>query len=256
MRNIVFIPNINLGDNRSNPYRYSIASWEKWCDKNDCDLVVFDEPICSVEEMKITWQRYYVLEILENSNIDYDQVLMVDADTIVHPDCPNFFKETDNKYCGVLNDGDFEWVLRSIRGFGDVLFDGDRINSWRYINGGFQILNKNHKKFFETMKKYYLENTDKIQTAITEIKTATDQTILNFMLDKNKINLKILPDIYNLQDLVRKNLLYIHDSCWWEDSLENLFSAGYIYHFNAIPQNPMNRDASYWMKRTYEELYK
>ena len=105
------------------------------------------------------------------------------------------------------------------------------------------------------MKKYYLENTNKIQTAITEIKTATDQTILNFMLDKNKIDLKILPDIYNLQDLVRKNLLYIHDGCWWEDSLENLFSAGYIYHFNAIPQNQMNRDASYWMKRTFEELY-
>ena len=38
--------------------------------------------------------------------------------------------------------------------------------------------------------------------------------------------------------------------------LENLFNAGYVYHFNAIPQNPMNRDASYWMKRTYEELYK
>ena len=67
--------------------------------------------------------------------------------------------------------------------------------------------------------------------------------------------MKILPDIYNLQDLVRKNLLYIHDGCWWEDSLENLFSAGYIYHFNAIPQNQMNRDASYWMKRTFEELY-
>ena len=26
MRNVVFIPNINLGDGRSNPYDYSIAS--------------------------------------------------------------------------------------------------------------------------------------------------------------------------------------------------------------------------------------
>jgi len=41
MKNIVFIPNINLGDNRSNPYKYSIASWKKWCDKNNCDLIVF-----------------------------------------------------------------------------------------------------------------------------------------------------------------------------------------------------------------------
>ena len=49
---------------------------------------------------------------------------MVDADTIVHPNCPNFFNETDGKYCGVMNDGDYEWVLRSIRGFGNELFDG------------------------------------------------------------------------------------------------------------------------------------
>ena len=75
------------------------------------------------------------------------------------------------------------------------------------------------------------------------------------MLNKNNVDVKILPDCYNLQDLVRKNLLYIHDSCWWDDNLDNLFKAGYVYHFNAIPQNPMNRDASYWMKRTYEELY-
>ena len=57
MKNVVFIPNINLGDGRSNPFKYSIASWEKWCDKNDCDLVILDKPICDVEQMKITSQR-------------------------------------------------------------------------------------------------------------------------------------------------------------------------------------------------------
>ena len=29
---------------------------------------------------------------------------------------------------------------------------------------------------------------------------------------------------------------------------------GYIFHLNAIPKN--ERHAEYWMKRTYEELYK
>ena len=62
--------------------------------------------------MKITWQRYYVFDILEANDIDYNQILMVDADTIVHPDCPNFFELTDSKYCGVMNDGCYEWVTR------------------------------------------------------------------------------------------------------------------------------------------------
>tara|TARA_Y100000361_G_scaffold151226_1_gene168271 strand:+ start:379 stop:1149 length:771 start_codon:yes stop_codon:yes gene_type:complete len=255
MKNVVFIPNIDLGNGRNSSYNYSIQSWKKFCDRNDCELLVWEDLLYPVDVMKITWQRYYLFDILDSNNISYDQVLMVDADTIVHPECPNFFKLTENQYSGVMNDGDYEWVIRSINGFGDLLFDGERLEPWRYINGGFQILNKNHKPFFTEMKNYYSKNKQKIQNSIEKLKTATDQTILNFMLNKNNIDVKILPDCYNLQDLVRKNLLYIHDSCWWDDNLDNLFKAGYVYHFNAIPQNPMNRDASYWMKRTYEELY-
>ena len=255
MKNVVFIPNIDLGNGRNSSYNYSIQSWKKFCDRNDCELLVWEDLLYPVDVMKITWQRYYLFDTLDSNNISYDQVLMVDADTIVHPECPNFFKLTENQYSGVMNDGDYEWVIRSINGFGDLLFDGERLEPWRYINGGFQILNKNHKPFFTEMKNYYSKNKQKIQNSIEKLKTATDQTILNFMLNKNNIDVKILPDCYNLQDLVRKNLLYIHDSCWWDDNLDNLFKAGYVYHFNAIPQNPMNRDASYWMKRTYEELY-
>ena len=84
-KNIVFIPWIKDDSRatRSLPYKYSIASWRKWCEKNDCDLVIMDEPICPVSEMKITWQRYYVLDILDSNEIDYNQVLIVDADTIL-----------------------------------------------------------------------------------------------------------------------------------------------------------------------------
>ena len=97
MKNIVFIPNIDVGNGRSDNYNYSINSWKQWCDKNNCELIIWEDLVLPVEEMKITWQRYYVLDILEGNKIDYNQVLIVDADTIVHPDCPNFFNETDGK---------------------------------------------------------------------------------------------------------------------------------------------------------------
>ena len=255
-KNIVFIPNIKLGDGRNDSYQYSVKSWKHFCNKNDCELLVWEDLLFPVDYMKITWQRYYLFDFLEENKIEYNQILMVDADTIVHPDCPNFFEESDGKYCGVMNDGCYEWVTRSIRGFGDKLFGGHRIVPHKYINGGFQIVNKNHKPFFNEMKKYYEENHIDIKTAISQIQAGTDQTILNFMLNKHKIDLKILPPCYNLQDLWRKTLILLDKELqhWMDDKL--YFSeAGWVYHYNAIPPNPMNRDASYWMKRTYEELY-
>ena len=257
MKNIIFIPNIDLGNNRNKSYSYCIDSWKHFSDKYDCELLVWEDLLVPVDYMKITWQRYYLFDILKENNIEYDQILMVDADTIVHPECPNFFEETDGKYCGVMNNGDFEWVIRSIRGFGDELFDGMRIPIPNYINGGFQIVNKKHKKFFDSMKDYYSKNSSLIVDTIEKLKTATDQTILNFMLVKNKVDVKILSDCYNLVDLYRKNLIVLDEKIqfWMNDELYFL-KAGFVYHFNAIPPNPMNRDASYWMKRTYKELYK
>tara|TARA_R110002020_G_scaffold406604_1_gene616744 strand:- start:3279 stop:4043 length:765 start_codon:yes stop_codon:yes gene_type:complete len=254
MKNIVFIPNINLGKGRSDSYEYSIKSWSYFCTKNNCELIVWEDLLYPIDFMKITWQRYYLFDILEENNIDYNQILMVDADTIVHPDCPNFFEETEYRYCGVINDGCYEWVTRSIKNFGDELFDSKYIRPTKYINGGFQIVNSTHKPFFEIMKKYYSSNKESIQKAIDKIKAGTDQTILNYMLQKNNINVKTLPVCYNFQDLFRKNLLHIPNHSWWPDTLDNLFNAGWIYHFNAIPKNP--RNANYWIERTYKELYK
>ena len=188
MKNVVFIPNINLGNGRSDSYSYSINSWKAWCDKNNCELLVWEDLLYPVDYMKITWQRYYLFDILEANKVDYKQILMVDADTIVHPNCPNFFDETDDKYCGVRVDGCYEWVLRSIRGFGDELFDGMRIHPWNYINGGFQIVNENHRSFFDAMKSYYDENSNEITKTIDKLRCGTDQTIVNYMLDKEKID--------------------------------------------------------------------
>ena len=68
MKNIVFIPNIDVGNGRSDNYNYSINSWKQWCDKNNCELIIWEDLVLPVEEMKITWQRYYVLDILEGNN--------------------------------------------------------------------------------------------------------------------------------------------------------------------------------------------
>ena len=205
-KNVVFIPNIDLGDGRNKSYKYSIDSWSHFAKKNDCELLIWEDLLFPIEQMKITWQRYYMFDILEANNIDYDQIL------IVHPDCPNFFTETNGKYSVVRNNGSFEWTRRSMDGFSKLLFDGEvPFKVWDYFNCGFQIVNKEHKEFFEYVRDYYLENQNKIQNAIEQVRAGTDQTLINFLIREQNIELNYLPIEY--------------------------------------------RDASYWIKRTYEEFY-
>ena len=256
MKNVVFIPNIDLGNGRNEPYEYSIKSWKHFCDKYDCELLVLEDLLVPVDSMKVTWQRFYLFDLLEENKIDYDQILMVDADTIVHPDCPNFFELTNHAYSAVVNNGSFEWVKHSVESYSKELFNDEiPFNIWEYINCGFQIVNKKHKPFFKFVTKYYHDNQEKIRESIEKIQAGTDQTIINFLLRQQNIKINYLPVCYNLQDLNSKQLLYLADECWWPDEL--IFEdCGYVFHFNAIPPNPMNRDANYWIKRTYLELYK
>jgi len=254
MKNVIFIPNVATGDGRSTPYHYSVKSWKHWAEKHNVLVLEWDEPIMDTSKFPIIMQREWVFDILEHNDIDYDQILIVDADTIVHPDCPDFFKETNHNYAAVVNNGCYEWVTRSVRGWGDAMFPNEPlVKPYDYFNTGFVVVNKKHKPFFDEIKDLYLNRGEEIKHYRDTIKASTGQTMVNFMLKKNNIEVTKLSEGYNLQDLFRKNLLHIPGHSWFSDDLHFL-DAGWVYHFNAIPQNP--RDVSYWMERTYNKLYK
>jgi len=254
MKNVIFIPNVATGDGRSTPYHYSVKSWKHWAEKHNVLVLEWDEPIMDTSKFPIIMQREWVFDILEHNDIDYDQILIVDADTIVHPDCPDFFKETNHNYAAVVNNGCYEWVTRSVRGWGNAMFPNEPlVKPYDYFNTGFVVVNKKHKPFFDEIKDLYLNRGEEIKHYRDTIKASTGQTMVNFMLKKNNIEVTKLSEGYNLQDLFRKNLLHIPGHSWFSDDLHFL-DAGWVYHFNAIPQNP--RDVSYWMERTYNKLYK
>lgn len=251
-KNIIFIPAIDAGRGRHNTYQYSIKSWQKWAKKHNAEVVVWDEPLYTWDEMTIPWQRYHLFKILDHNSIKYDQILMVDSDTIIHPDTPNFFEITERKYCAVLDNGCWEWTGRSLRHYKD-LFNNFNVDRGLYFNGGFQIVNGAHKDFFEEVLKFYSENADTLRKK-QKSGLSTDQTPINYLTQMKKIDVKLLPQTYNLHHMVSKNLLNFGQS-WWGDSLENLYEQAWVYHFNAIPGNNLNRDSNYFVKRAYEELY-
>ena len=198
-KNIVFIPAIDAGRGRHATYDYSIKSWQKWASKNNAEVVVWDEAFYTWGEMTIPWQRYHLFKILDFNKIKYDQILMVDSDTIVHPNTPNFFEMTEGKYCGVLDNGCWEWTGRSLRHYKD-LFNGFTLERGLYFNGGFQIVNETHKEFFDTVLDFYSEHSDILREK-QKSGLGTDQTPINYLIQTHNIDLKLLPQSYNLHHM-------------------------------------------------------
>ncbi len=225
-------------------YNISFQSWKQWCDKNDTQMFLLEEPIVPMDEMHIIWQRYFMFDIFEANEIESDQTLIVDADTIVHPECPNFFDETDGKYCLVHDDGSYDWILRGMEHYSKYVYDGAWFDFWEYGNSGFQIVNNKHRDFFKYQLEFYNKHKDTIQEIQSKYGIGTDQTPLNFNLREQNVDVKLLPYKYNMTCMPKKEIL----------SDDMLFTKlGWIYHFNGLPDKKVT--VPHWMEKTYRYLY-
>ena len=229
---------------RNQGYEFSIKSWKHYSNKYDCELFILDEPVIDVSYMKPHWTKMYILDILDANEIDYDQVLYVDSDTIITPTAPNIFELSDYKFCAVPNFGDVDWLLRSIEAYSIELFDGYTFPYYKYFNSGLLLFNKSHKWLFKDIQEFYNKNHQKIVWMQNNYGVGHDQPIFNFFVNQYlQHEYKILGYEWNMQDLNRSELI--------GDDL--LFSKyGYVCHFNAgIKPNP-----GVWMDKTYKKLYK
>ena len=86
----------------------------------------------------------------------------------------------------------------------------------------------------------------------TEIKKLEDLYKQNKFSDHGHI--EVYQSDHNLNQMERKNLLYLAPQHWWPDTLDNMYNSAWVYHFNGIPANPLQRGSDYFMERAYNEL--
>ena len=234
-RNIVFLTAITFPgqEYRSAPYKYGIDSWKHWCNQNDCELFVLDEPIFDPEYCKPNFYRYWAFDLLDAQGVEYDQICLTDADCVIHPDCPNFFELTDHKYTVTNTEGSMDWVCRSLENYGKHIFE-DTFPLHKYFNAGFQVVNKIHRPLFIL----WMQN---------NFAVGTDQPLINYIVNLSGTDMKFLHYQYCMADLARKEIL--------DDDMTFTKIFPGIYQFNAIPDNVNAEKTMYWMKRTYQELY-
>jgi len=153
---------------------------------------------------------------------------------------------SEHKFTGVHCDASYDWVIRSLENYSKYAFDGFMSKFYNYIDCGFMIVNKQHKDFFSKIVSFYHENSERLKQIETTLHVGTDQTPVNILLEKEKVDVKLIPYEFNMVDMNRKEIL----------TPDLLFTkCGWIYQFNCIPNNKDNQATLYWMKRTYEELY-
>lgn len=248
-KNIIFMTAVKVPgkESRAAPYKFGIESFKRWCDKRNYQLVVLTDPLFDPDEIKPNYYRYFCFDLLENQGIEYDQVLLTDADAVIHPNCPDFFELTDRKFTVTHTDGSYDWTVRSMENYAYELFDNKTFDLWKYFNAGFIVVNESHRHLLKSFTSFVIENKSLIKTIQEKYKTGTDQPLINhFVHNVFKTDVKILPYRFCMADMNRKNLL----------SDNSLFtSIEGIYQFNAIPNNVENKLTYYWMEKTYNYFY-
>ena len=254
-KNVVFMLAVKVPQYpwRSEPYKYGIASWKKWCEKNNCELFVLEDLIHDNDYMKINWQRYYVFDLLEQQGIEYDQIALVDSSFMIKWDAPNFFEMTDRRFTAWRDMDNMRWIYDSIQGYEDLFQEANdmphfKLDQSKYVNSGFMVFNEEHKDLFTSFKEFYYDYIDIfIDLQDNKVKKGTEQTPMNYWLQLNKIDVNLdLPLPFKLTHLQRKEL-FSHNWQLQEDQTPFFLKYGYNFSFNGIPKE----DRTNVMKQTW-----
>jgi len=235
-KNIIFIP---TSESNSSSSQCSINSWKKWSHSNNYEFLILEENICNDS----SFNKYFIFDLLEESNIEYDQILITNSNSIIHPNAPNIFNLTNNKLNGTFYDSSYDFLLRNIENYSKHMFNDFTFPYWEYLDTEFLIINNEHKNFINKVKNFYLKNTHSIDNIKSTFQLNSDQPVFNFLLHQEKMDFNILPYEWNMQDLLRKEAINSNNPILFTD-------IGWVYQFNFLSSHK-----EFLMNNTYKHLF-
>jgi hypothetical protein len=175
--------------------------------------------------MKPTWQRWFVWKILENNDLSYDKVALIDVDTMIRWDSPNIFDELSNEDIGACIDNDnVYWVKESIDGYSHMF--STSLDWTEYFNCGMVVLNGNgSKNLCNDIIQYWHDHSHELSVLENTLRKGTDQTPVNYLA--RQYNLKLLNKKWNLTHMNRKEIL----------TNFKFIDCGYIWHYNGFDKS-------------------
>lgn len=241
-KNLVYTTAINHDTstfNNSDYSQYCLNSWKAWCDKNDLDFFIIDQHDSRYKYP--VWNKDLIFEYVEDK---YDKIIYVDSDTMVKWDAPNPFELYDNEFCTAIDRSSLRWILNSIDSY-QQFFPDTKLNLDTYFNSGVCMFTKEHKPIFDKLIEFYERHSAELDRISGVGKV---QTVLNFMLEQEKVERKILPPTWNLFSIHKKNM-FRHNWQLNEDMTPFFIKYSYIWHFTGFPIE----DRTKIMKQVWEQ---
>ena len=235
MKNLVVMPNFKEYSTKEDALyvKNSKVIWEIWCKKYEHEFLVIEEPVCSFETIVPQMQKMWVMDILDDNKIEYDQILMIDHDTYPTPRCPDVFKMTDREFSATLDNGFGPQLNRLMNLFRDNYFKNNKFVTWdTYFNSGFIIYNKKHKELFKKTQEWYFKYKEEF-FVLDKCRGLNDQTILNFILSDMGFKLNILPRSFNVLDFHMQRFLmpsYTDELGRFIDQERNILECINVFH--------------------------
>lgn len=230
--------------NHQKYFEVSKQCWQFYCKKHNIDFIVVDKKLPNVKFC--VWHKEFVFDFIGDK---YEKIALVDFDTLVHWDAPNFFNLYDDEFCGVLENESLFWIQNSLNAFKSNFkeLENIKITLSEYINGGILFFHKSHKNFFEKLKEFYVTNKSTFDNWNVP-NTGKEQTILNLYLKKENVKKKYLDFRFNTMRLTKNDWLH-HNWQTENDKTPFFIKYSYIWHFTGCSiEDRTNLMTSIWQQ--------
>ncbi len=226
--------------------KYGLATWKWWCQRKGITFVLLDQPLGGepFSDLPPTIQRWLAPEILLREYGQDARIALIDADTMVRWNAPDFFELAGDQLAAVRCRSEI-WSRATIRAY-QSLFPGTELPFEQYFNAGFVVLGARQLPTIRAFTDFALNHQAELRAIQTSGNFGSDQTPLNYVVQREREPLKLLSRHFNLSHsggAVGSVLAHASAASQLSEEFVNqaflapgaldFIDAGYVWHFNA-----------------------
>lgn len=178
--------------------QFSEITWRWWCRKVGAEFVLLEQPLGGegFHNIPPTVQRWLALQDLFTCYGSDAQIAMVDADTMVRWDTPDFFAFA-GPHLAAVRDPYGTWIYKSIKAH-QYLFPDVNLRWWEYFNSGLVVLTYDHLEMAQAVTDIAVSRQRELMNLSTPWGYGDDQTLMNYVVQQRQIRITFLDPPYNM----------------------------------------------------------